>query len=163
MPGGPLFPCSAFPVTSGLVFQRVHVGAGSNSKQDVGLGVADATTLNADGIWRLRFGLPPKLPSGTCTLRLWSLANATTGVLKINPKWASVAQEEDPSSATLQAEGTQTVTWGAGDADVYKLTDVTLDADTAVAGEILVMDLVFEDTGTTVAVASTHYATILWE
>lgn len=163
MPGGPIYPCSAYPVNAGLVFQRIHVGAGSNSKQDVGLGVADATTLASDGTWALRFGLPPKLPTGTCTLRLWSIANATSGVLKVNPMWVSVAAEEDPSSATPLAEGTQTITWSSGDADVYKVTDVTLDADTAVAGEMLVMSLVFENTATTLAVASTHYATIIWE
>ena len=163
MPGGPIYPCSAYPVDAGLVFQRVHVGAGANSKQDVGLGVADATTLNANGTWRLRFGVPPKLPTGTCKLRLWSLANATSGVLKFGVNWASIAAEESPRGATLQAEGTQTITWAASDNDVYKVSDVTLDGDTVVAGEMIALDLTFEDTGTTLAVASTHYATILWE
>jgi hypothetical protein len=163
MAGGPIFPSSAYPVNSGLVFQRIHAGAGSNSKQDVGLGVCDATTLNADATWRLRFFMPPSLPTGTCTLWIMSLANATTGALKVNPKWASVAASEDPSSATLNAEGTSTITWSSGEDDVYKQTKITLDADTVVAGEVIVMDLVFEDSGTTLAVASTHIACVIWE
>ena len=163
MPGGPVFPCSAYAVNAGLVFQSVHVGAGANSKQDVGLGVADATTLDANATWRLRFGVPPKLPTGTCTLRLWSLANATSGALKFGVNWASIAAEESPSGATLQSEGTQTITWSAGDNDCYKVTDVALDADTVVAGEMIAMDLTFEDTGKTLAVTSTHYASVVWE
>jgi hypothetical protein len=163
MAGGPIAPISAFPVDAGLVFQRIHSGAGGNSAQDVGLGVTDATTLDADATWRLRWIMPPSLPSGTCKLRLLSLANATTGVLNVNPKWASVAAEEDPSAATLNAEGTSTITWLVGDADVYKETKVTLNADTIVASEVVVMDLVFEDTSTTLAAASSHYATIIWE
>ena len=163
MPGGPIYPCSAYPVDAGLVFESVHVGAGSNAKQDVGWGVTDATTLISNATWRLRFGIPPKLPTGTCKFRLWSLANATSGVLKFGVGWASVAAEESPSAATLSTEGTQTITWASCDNDAYKLTDVTLDASTVVAGEMLVLDLVFEDTGTTLAVSSTHYATIIWE
>ena len=84
-------------------------------------------------------------------------------MLKFGVNWASIAAEESPSGATLQAEGTQTITWAASDNDVYKVSDVTLDGDTVVAGEMIALDLTFEDTGTTLAVASTHYATILWE
>ena len=163
MAGGPIFPHSAYPVNAGLVFPNFHEGAGANSKHDEGLGVADATTLNADGIWRLRFLMPPTLPTGTCKLRILSLANATSGDLKVNPKWASVAPEESPSGATLNAEGTSTVTWGAGDNDQYKETKITLDADTPVASEVIVMDLTFEDTSTTLAVVSTHICAVIWE
>jgi hypothetical protein len=161
--GGPIYPSSAFPVTSGFVYPGCHVGAGANSKQDCGLQVTDATTLTTDAIWRLRFWMPPTLPSGTCKLRIWALANATSNAMKINPKWASVNAEEDPSGATLQAEGTNTITWAAGDNDQYKELKVTLDADTVVAGEMIVMDLTFEDTSTTLAVVSTYHVAVIWE
>ena len=42
-------------------------------------------------------------------------------------------------------------------------TGLGTDADTVVAGEVIVMDLVFEDSGTTLAVASTHIACVIWE
>lgn len=158
-----IFPHSAFPVDAGLVFPNFHVGDGANSKQDEGLGVTDATTLDQDATWRLRFQMPPTLPSGTGKLRILSLADAVAGDLKINPKWASVAVEEDPSSAALNAEGTSTVTWAAADDDVYKETKITLDADTLVASEEVVMDLVFENVSTTLAIESTHIVSIIWE
>lgn len=162
MAGGPIFPHSAFPVTAGRVFPNFHVGDGANSKQDEGLGVE--ASVGADSTWRLRFQMPPStLPTGTGKLRLLALADAVAGVAKVNPKWASVAVEEDPSSATLNVEGTQTVTWSAADDDVYKELKVDLDADTLVASEEVVMDLVFETTDWTLAQVSTWIASIIWE
>lgn len=161
MAGGPIFPRSEVAVTSGKVFGNVHIGAGANSKHEEGLGVM--ASLNGDAIWRLRFQLPPVLPSGACKLLLKALANATSGVAKVNPKWASVAAEEDPSGATLNAEGTSTVTWGTGDNDQYKELKIALDADTPVAGEEIVMDLTFETTSWTLAAVSTWIASVIWE
>ena len=161
MSGGPIFPNSAYPVTAGNVFPNFHVGAGANSKHDEGMGVA--ASIAADSTWRLRFQMPPTLPTGTGKLRLLALANATSGAAKVNPKWVSVAVEENPSSATPVAETVQTVTWAAGDNDQYKELKVTLDADTLVAGEIVVMDLVFETASWTLASVSTWVASIIWE
>ena len=107
--------------------------------------------------------MPPSLPTGTGKLRLLALANATSGVAKVNPKWVSVAVEEDPSGATLNAEGTSTVTWSTGDNDQYKELKVNLDADTLAASEEVVMDLVFETTSWTLAQVSTWIASIIWE
>lgn len=161
--GGPIFPASAFPVTSGFVYPGCHVGAGANSKQDCGMQVTDATTLTTDAIWRLRFWMPPTLPTGTAKLKIWALANATSNAVKINPKWAMVAAEADPSGAALNAEGTQTITWAAGDNDQYKELLVVLDATTVTAGNMLVMDLTFEDTSFTLAVVSTYHVAVIWE
>lgn len=162
MSGGPLFPYSAFPVTSGKVFPNIHVGAGANSKHEEGLGVM--ASVSGDAIWRLRFQMPPSsLPSGTGKLRLIALAAATSGAAKVNAKWASVATEEDPSSASLNAEGTSTLTWSTGDDDQYKELKITLDADTLVADEIVVMDLTFETSSWTLAEVSTWIPTIIWE
>lgn len=120
-------------------------------------------SVDGDAIWRLRFAMPPALPTGTCKLKLWALANATSGNAKVNPKWASVAAEEDPSSATLQAETVQTLTWAAGDNDQYKELLITLDADTPVAGEMIVMDLTFETASWTLAAVSTWIPRVIWE
>lgn len=161
MPGGPYFPRSVYPVTSGRVFASIHTGTGANSKHEEGLGVE--ASLGADAIWRLRFQMPPQLPSGIGKLRVRMLANASAGNAKLNPKWASVAVGEDPSSAVLNAEGTQTVTWAAGDADKYKELLVVLDADVLVAGEEVVLDLVCETTGWTLAAVLTLIPSIIWE
>lgn len=161
MAGGPIFPHSVFPVTADRVFPNFHVGAGANSKQDEGLGVE--ASVGADSTWRLRFQMPPTLPTGTGKVLLRALANAVTGNAKVNPKWVSVAAGEDPSSAALNAEGVQTITWAAGDADDYKDTKVDLDADTLVASEEVIMDLVFETASWTLAVVSTWIVSIIWE
>ena len=160
MAGGPIFPRSAYPTTSNA-FPYIYTGAGSNSKHEEVLAVA--ASLAADTIWRLRFQMPPSLPTGTGKLRLLLLANATSGNAKINPKWVSVAVEEDPSSATPVAETVQTVTWGAGDNDQYKELKVTLDADTLVASEEVVMDLTFETSSWTLAQILGVIPSIIWE
>lgn len=165
MAGGPITPISVFPVTTSRVFPNFHVGAGSGSKRDNGLGVE--ASVGADSTWELRFKIPEVLPTGTAKLILWALANATSGVAKVDPQYAMVATEEDPSSAILVPLGTQTLTWGSGDADQYKELNITLesvtDAAAPVAGEMLVMDLVFETASWTLAAVSTWYAWIIWE
>jgi hypothetical protein len=161
MPGGPIFPYSAVPVSTGKVFPYIHISAGAYSKHEEGLGVM--SSVNSDAVWRLRFRMPPVLPSGTCKLDLRALANATTGLAVFNPKWGSCAVEEDPGSTTLVAEGTQIMSWGAGDNDQYKQTLVTMDGDTLVAGETVVMDLTFEVNSWSLAQVSTWSACLIWE
>lgn len=156
-----LLPHSRYPVTAGRVFANFHSGDGSTTAFDDGLGVE--ASVGADSTWQLRWMLPRVLPSGQLKLRLIALADAVTGSAKVNPKWASVAMEEDPSSVTLNAEGTSTLTWSTNDDDEYKELVITLDADTPVAGEILVMSLVFETTSWTLAVVSTWLPSLYWE
>ena len=152
MAGGPIFYYSAFPVTSGRVFPSFFVGDGANSKEDEGLGVE--ASVGANSIWRLRFAMPPTLPTGTGKPRAWGQADAVTGVARVHVKWASVAMAEDPSSATLNDETVASVTWTTAEDDVYKEIVTTLDADTLVADEIVVMDWTFETASWTLAVES---------
>jgi len=172
MAGGPFFPNSAYPTTSNA-FPNIYVGGGANSKHEEGLGVA--ASLGADTIWRLRFQMPTTLPTGTATFRLLALANATAGVARVNPKWVSVAVGESPSAATPLAESVTptsqagqaggsgaTLTWGTGDADQYVEARWTMDADTVVAGEIIVMDLTFETASWSLAQVSTWIPSILF-
>ena|SRR3990172_6407462 len=155
--GGPsiLRPSSAVPDATGFVYGSV------TSTNDEGYAVTTATTLTSNAIWYLRFDLPDTLPSGTLKVRLVGQANATTGDAKLNVKWCSVAFNEDPSACSLQAEGTTTVSF-ATTANRYTNVDVTMDADTAVAGEIIRMDLTYEDTGFTLEQVSTWRAWLIW-
>ncbi len=162
MAGGPILPASALPLTAPNVFPFVFVGDGANGHRSNWLGVI--ASVPADSIWDMEFVMPPSaLPSGTGKIRILALADAVTGDAKINVKWASVAVEEDPSAATMNAEGTSTITWGANDDDEYKELKVTLDADTLVAGEIVVMQLTFETASWTLAVTSAYLPMIIWE
>lgn len=158
MSGGPVFPHSSFPVTAGRVFPNIHAATNAHLE---GLGVE--ASLGADAIWRLWFQMPPTLPTGTCKLLLRAIANATSGNAKVNPKWKSFAAEETVSSPSLNAEGVVTVTWSAGDADQLKETKITLDADTPVAGEEIILDLTMETSGWTLAAVSTWVVSVLWE
>lgn len=162
MATGPLFPYSIVFSTSSKTFPRVHVG-NTNAKQQEGLGVM--ASVDADATVELRWQIPPALPTGQAKLIIRALANATSGVAKVNPKWKSVAVEEttDVATGSLNAEGTQTITWAAGDIDVIKEVIIDLDADTLVFDEDIIMELVFETTDWTLAQVSTWTISIIWE
>ena len=162
MAGGPIFPQSAVPDSTGDSYPIVYSGdGGGTSVLEQGLGVA--ASIGADVTWHLRFQMPPSLPTGTCKLRLLVLADAITGNAKVNPKWKSIAVGEDPSAQTLTAETVQTKTWSTDDDDEYQEVKVTLDADTVVASEIIAMALVFETSSWTLAVESCWIPSVIWE
>lgn len=161
MGAGPLLPISVVPRSSGSVFDNVHVCAGANGTNVAGIGVVAsvASDVTADVIWQL----PDTLPSGTLKLRLLCIANATSGNAKINPKWNCGALNTDPSGLTLNAEGTQTLTWAAGENDKFKELLLTLDASTAAGGQYLYMSLMFEGTASwTLAADMTCIAELIW-
>ena len=178
MAGGPFLPMSAFPVgTSGEIFPNVHVGDGANAASQEGLGVANATDLTADRIWHLVFKMPTTLPTGTASFTLGALADIQAGDLSVDPAWASVAFDEDPSAATLTAEGpdptsrvggdgndsdNSTFGWASGDDDVYLEARWTLNADTVVANEFIHMDLRIDDGDTDVAAVTTLFPSIIF-
>jgi hypothetical protein len=161
MAGGAIAPFSVGYDSNGRVYPGVHVGA-TNGRQDTGHKVE--ASLGADAVVHLRFLIPEVLPSGTLTLLLIPLANATSGAAKGNPSWAAVNRSlGPPDTATLYAEGTTTVTWAAGENDEYKATTITLDATTLpTAGQVVVMSLTFETSGWTLAVASTWQAFLIY-
>ena len=161
MPGGPIYPYSVYPVTPNVVFENVHTTLDvTQDAHDIGLGVYESITT--DGIWRLRFGLPPVFPSGTPNLRLKALANATSGSAQINPQYRSVAIGEALHGTALNAVGTSALAWGAGDANVLQVLLFALTVDPLVESETLAMDLVFESSGWTLAEVSTWFPTVIW-
>lgn len=157
MAGGAIHPFSAKPDTPDRVFGNFG-GSGSDTE---GLGVE--ASVGADSTWKLRFRMPPTLPTGTGKVVLDMLVNATSGNAKVNPKWVSVAVSgEDIDAATVVAEGVETIA-APGTAWQTVQTKVTLNADTLVAGEIVAMDLVFETASWTLAAVSTWLVYIIWE
>lgn len=156
MAGGPIFPLSAVPVTAGKVFPvSIH------AERPMGLGVM--ASLDGDAIWRLFYRAPPALPTGTPKQLLACHANATTGNVKPNVKWKSYGANEVPAAADLTAEGVGTITFAT---TAYRETQlkITLDADTWVAGELIMIDLTFETSGHTLAqILVVQSPAILWE
>ena len=158
---GLLYPSSVFIASSTNIWGDFHVGDGANAHTDDVIAVI--ASLGADATVMLRFDMPPILPTGTAKLRIIGLADAITGNAKVNPAWASVAVGQDPSSFTLTAEGTQTVTWSTDDDDEYQEAKVILDADTIIASEFVVMHVTFETASWTLAVNSGWIFSIIWE
>lgn len=150
MAGAIWHPNSVACVTAPKVFPALYVCAGAGFKRFRGMGWM--ASLDGDALWELVFTpFGSALPSGTAKFSAWCFANATTGAAKFNIKWASAALGEDPSGLTLQAEGTSTLTWAAGGGDKPLELLVTLDADTITAAESVVMQVVGETTGWTLA------------
>ena len=161
MPGGPLYPHSIYPVTTGQLFPNVHAAASGTSIHDEGLGVQASVTSNAT--WRLRYQMPPTLPSGAPKFLIRSIANAAAGVAKLNMQWAMVPASASPGAQTLNAEGTTTITWNTNSADIYIETKVSADAGTVNAGQAMAVDAVWESSGWTLAAVSTHQIFVIWE
>lgn len=119
--------------------------------------------LLTDRVIPLSFEVPSPLPTGVAKLRLIMRCNASVGAAKIHPRWASVAIGADPATANLQSEGTQTVAWGAGDANKLKELKVILDAATVTAGELLIMTLTLEALNWTLSNSAELRASLIWE
>jgi hypothetical protein len=160
---GPIYPCSAVPITTDRVFDYVYAGASSSGvKYENLMGVQ--ASVGADATWALMYEMPGTIPSGTLKLRLRARANTATNSAKVNPKWVAVAMGAAPDAATVVAEGTNTLTWAASDNDKYKELKISLVATTLpTAGQILVMNLVFETSGWTLNVISGWHAPLIWE
>lgn len=162
MRGGPLFPYSVVPLDPSYIYPWVYVGSGpGTNRYEECLGVTAVGA--ADRTLALRFRLPPIIPEGSPFLELLTLSIATTGVAKVNPYWTCAQSGTDPSSFTLTAEGTQTVTFTGSSAHRYLPTRVPLDAEMLYAGSTLVMNLVFETSGWTVAPITGWLPTVIWE
>ena len=136
-------PFSMVPITAGKVFA-------SNLTTEYPLSLCYIASLDADAIWRLYYRMPPSLPTGTGKLLIHAQANATTGDAKINVKWKSYAATEVPAAASLNAETVSTITFAT---TAYRLTElkVTLDADTLVGGELVMLDMTGETSSWTLA------------
>lgn len=156
MAGGPIFPFSALPVTAGRVFPTFLT-------TDYPEGLGFEASLGANSTWRLFYRMPVVLPTGTAKLLIVAQANATTGDIKLNPSWKSYGALEVPNPADLTGEGTQTISFAT---TAYRLTElkVTLDADTIVAGELVMMDFIGLTSGWTLtATLSVLLPPIIWE
>ena len=143
MAGGPILPFSAQPITAGLVFP---VRLTAEMPESLGF----LASLSGDAIWRCFYQMPPTLPTGTGKVVLNCQANATSGDARINVKWKSYAATEVPAAASLTAETVDTITFAT---TAYRITQVkrTLDADTLVGDEIVMIDFTGETSSWTLA------------
>jgi len=158
-----LKPISAFPATGGKTYPDV-LRTTSNDFWIEGLGVMPS--LDADAELHYVFHVPSVLPTGTCKLEVIGFSYDAAGDAALNPKWKSIAFEEnmDLAAGSLNAEGETTITWVYGsDAHQMKRTKITLDADTVVADEFINMRLALVTANWTLNQRSIWLPSVLWE
>lgn len=135
--------------SSANVFQAPLVG-GTNSRRFMpqwGIVASLGANVNVRSIWKIQTA-----PSATLKLVLYSVANAATGVAKVNPSWAPGAVGTNFDTVSLSAEGTTTVTWATGNEYDILETKITLDATTLpTAGQLLFLQILFETASWTLA------------
>lgn len=147
MAGGPLYPSSLKIEDSADIFGDTFIGDGANDQETEVIAVI--ALLGSDVKIFSEWDMPPTLPTGQAKLVMVALAHAVLNAAKHNPAWNMVDDEEDPSEATLNAEGVETTTWAGGDDGVYKITKTNLDVQAVVASKILVMQITFPTSGWT--------------
>jgi len=130
-------------------FNAPYIG-GTNSRVFMsmwGIVASLGANVNIYSIWQIQ-----EAPTATMKLGLYSLANATTGVAKVNPAWAAGNVGTNFDTVSLSAEGTSTITWSTGNDEDILETKITLDAATApTAGQLLFMQIAFETASWTLA------------
>ena len=159
-----LGPISAFAATQSKVFPDVFKTS-SNDFWIEGLGVM--ASLDADAelhyVWNLPKG---SLPVGTCKLEVIMFSFDAGGDAAFNPKWKSIAIDEnmDLAAGSLNAEGESTITWTFGaNAHEMRRATIDLDADTVVADEFLQMRLALISANWTLNQRSLVLPSIIWE
>jgi len=157
-------PLSSFPATSSKVYPDVFKTA-SNDFWIEGLGVM--ASLDADAelhyVWQAPKG---DLPEGTCKLEVIMFSFDAAGDAAFDPKWKSVAIDEDMDLAegSLNAEGENTITWSFGsNAHEMRRATINLDADTVVADEFIQMRLSLISANWTLNQRSIILPSIIWE
>ena len=159
-----LGPISSFPATQGKVYPDV-LKTTTNDFWIEGLGVV--ASLDADAelhyVWHIPKGT---LPTGNCKLEVIMFSTDGDGDAAFNPKWKSVAFDEnmDLAAGSLNAEGESTITWTFGaNAHQMRRTTVNLDADTVVADEFIEMRLALISANWTLNTRSIVLPSIIWE
>ncbi len=134
---------------NGRIFTEPIVG-GSNSRRFMPMWAVEASLgANAD-VWL--YFICQSAASSTLKLELIGVADATTGVARVNVSWAAATMPENFDSLSLTAEGAQSITWAAGEDEEFKSTKITLDAATApAAGQMLVVQVRFETSSWTLS------------
>lgn len=160
--------------TSGKVFEHGYVKTGTFSPTIWGMGVMG--TLDGDAVVQEYYRAPPEIPGATSPkLQILLLADAITGVARIEPAWRAVNADVDITSVALSTEGLtptartgggagDTMQWESGDAARALLASWTMDATTApAANQLILVTWTFRTASWSLAVPLCGLSDILWE
>jgi len=135
-------PFSTACLNAGSIYPNYYVGVGGGVQRLKGIGILGTGTINATG--ELAFQIPKGLPSGTPKLNGYAIS-PISGVATYEVMWTSVSSGLNPALRTPVSEGSNTITWVAGQSGVLKPISITLDAYTSgiAPGDVLLMDVRF--------------------
>jgi len=175
MAGGPILPSSIYVggasgnLTVNFYIGTTATGTGAVASYSAFEGVQCVASLGADALAVLQYNIPPTgaVPTGTLKLRLLAMANASTGIAKLDiiDAVTSAGTAIGASNFTTEA-GSPTISqnWATAPAgvDIVVENKVTLTA-TPAAGQILTVILAFRTASWTLAQTSVWQASLIWE
>ena len=161
MAGGPILPSSIYlGGASGNLYPNFYIPATNTNGAGALEGVGCVASLGGDADAVLQFNMPESIPTGTFKLRILSMANATSGVAKISVRDKNVAAGASLGTSTLTTETLVSQTWAT--ADILVENKVTL-TTTPTANDIVTVLVRFTASSWTLAAASTHQFSLVWE
>lgn len=127
------------------------------------VGLQVPASLAADAEATMLFLAPDPIPTGTPTILVTHVADATSGDAIVSPSWAAAAFGTDLGALSLTSEGNTTISHTTGDDDKLRSTSITMDATTVpTANQIIAVRFKWESTGWTLAAASTYNVHVVW-
>jgi hypothetical protein len=161
MANGPILASSIYlGGASGNLFPNFYVPATNTNAAGAIEGVGVVASLAADASAVLQFNMPESLPSGTLKLRILSMANATSGVMKLTIKDKNVAAGSSLGTSSLNTETQVSQTWAT--ADILVENKVTLTTSPS-ANDIVTVLATFNTASWSLAAVSTHQFSLVWE
>lgn len=162
-------------VTAAKVFEGLYAKTGGTYTPGIwGIGVM--ASLDGDAKVEELFRAPPEIPGGTTPkIQAFMLADATSGLAKIEPAWRAVGPDTDLTNVNLSTEGltptlrtgggaSDTMQWEAGDNVRALLASWTMDATTApTLNQLILVTWNFRTSGWTLAVPLVLVTDIIWE
>lgn len=162
MAGGPILASSIYlGGASGNLYPLFYIPATNTNTAGAFEGIGVVASLGADASAVMQFNMPETIPTGTFKLRILSRANATTGVVKLTIKDASTSAGSNIGVTTLTTETQVSQTWAT--ADILVENKVTLTATAPSANQITTILVTFNTSGWTLAAASAHQFSLVWE
>jgi hypothetical protein len=158
---GPILPSSIYlGGASGNLFPNFYIPATNTNTAGALEGIGVVASLGANAPAVMQFNMPEVMPVGTIKLRCLAMANATAGVAKLTVSDKNVAAGASLGTSTLNSETQLSQTWVT--ADILVENKITLTSAPA-ANDVLTVLATFNNTGWTLAAASTWQFSIVWE
>jgi hypothetical protein len=162
MAGGPIHPSSVYlGGASGNAYSTFFIPATNTNTAGAIEGVGVVASLAADAPVVLQFNMPVSIPTGTLKLRILSMANATSGIMKLTIKDGSTSAGSSIGVTSLTTETQVSQTWAT--ADILVENKVTLTATAPTANQITTVLATFNTASWTLAAASAHQFSLVWE